>query len=141
VCGGEILPVELAERLRDKVKALWNAYGPTETTVWSAAHLVGPEDAIVPIGRPLNSTEFFVLDEHRQPVPACDPGELYIGGEGLALGYLNLPELTAATFIGAPFNSCGLRLYRTGDRVRLRGDGAYERRARVERGNTERNLP
>jgi aspartate racemase len=133
VCGGEILPVELAERLRDKVKALWNAYGPTETTVWSAAHLVGPEDAIVPIGRPLNSTEFFVLDEHRQPVPACDPGELYIGGEGLALGYLNLPELTAATFIGAPFNSCGLRLYRTGDRVRLRGDGAYEFLGRSDR--------
>ena len=133
VCGGEILPVELAERLRHRVKALWNAYGPTETTVWSAAHLVGPEEDTVPIGRPLNSTQFFVLDERRQPVPACAPGELYIGGEGLALGYLNLPELTAARFICSPLDGCGLRLYRTGDRVRQRGDGAYEFLGRWDR--------
>jgi amino acid adenylation domain-containing protein len=133
VCGGEILPVELAERLRDKVKALWNAYGPTETTVWSAAHLVGPGDDIVPIGRPLNNTQFFVLDEQQQPVPACVPGELYIGGEGLALGYLNQPELTKERFIRSPFDGYRSRLYRTGDRVRQRDDGAFEFLGRLDR--------
>lgn len=133
VCGGEILPRELAERLRDKVKALWNAYGPTETTVWSAVHLVGPEDDAVPIGRPLSGTQFFVLDERCHPVPGCAPGELYIGGEGLALGYLNLPEVTAASFICSPFDNCGSRLYRTGDRVRQRPDGAFEFLGRSDR--------
>ncbi|HLN03607.1 MAG TPA: amino acid adenylation domain-containing protein [Bryobacteraceae bacterium] len=133
VCGGEALASELAGRLGEKVKALWNAYGPTETTVWSAAYRVGGREDIVPIGRPLANTQFHVLDDHRRPAPAGVAGELYIGGDGLALGYLNLPELTAERFIIHPFDRVGgRRLYRTGDRVRQRPDGNFEFLGRLD---------
>lgn len=133
VCGGETLSSELAARLGEKVKALWNAYGPTETTVWSSAYRVGGREDIVPIGRPLANTQFHVLDEQRRPAPAGVAGELHIGGEGLALGYLNLPELTAEKFIPHPFDRTrGRRLYRTGDRVRQRPDGNFEFLGRLD---------
>ena len=133
VSGGEALTSELASRLDKKVMALWNAYGPTETTVWSAAYrLVGGED-IVPIGRPLANTQFHILDEQRRPVAAGVGGELHIGGDGLAIGYLNLPELTAERFIVHPFDRLGgRRLYRTGDRVRQRPDGNFEFLGRLD---------
>jgi amino acid adenylation domain-containing protein len=133
VCGGEILPGELAQRLRDKVKTLWNAYGPTETTVWSSTHLVDAEDDIVPIGRPLANTQFYVMDDHKRPVPPGVPGELYIGGDGVALGYLHHPELTAERFLLNPFDRSGnSRLYRTRDRVRQRADGNFEFLGRLD---------
>jgi len=133
VCGGEVLSGELARRLRDKVKTLWNAYGPTETTVWSSAHLVGPDDDIVPIGRPLANTQFYVLDEHQRRVPPGVSGELYIGGAGVALGYLNQPKLTAASFVPNPFgHTSGSRLFRTRDRVRQRAGGDYEFLGRLD---------
>jgi amino acid adenylation domain-containing protein len=133
VSGGEVLSGELAQRLRDKTKALWNAYGPTETTVWSSAHRVSAEDDIVPIGRPLANTQFYVMDEHQLPVPPGVPGELYIGGDGVALGYLNHPELTAERFLPNPFGpSGGSRLYRTRDRVRQRADGNFEFLGRLD---------
>ena len=133
VCGGEAFASELAGRLGEKVKALWNAYGPTETTVWSAAYRVGGREDIVPIGRPLANTQFHVLDDYCRPAPPGVAGQLYIGGEGLALGYLNLPELTAEKFIVHPFDRAGgRRLYRTGDRVRQRPDGNFEFLGRLD---------
>ncbi len=101
---------------------LLNAYGPTESTTFAAWHLVQPADAAaaaIPIGRPLGNTTLHVLNAHQQPVPAGVLGELYIGGDGLALGYLNRPELTAERFVPDPFaGSPEARLYRTGDWVR-----------------------
>jgi non-ribosomal peptide synthetase component F len=84
----------------------------------------------VPIGRPVANTRVYILDEHRQPVPAGCVGELYIGGAGVARGYRNRPELTAELFLPDPFAAMpGSRMYRSGDLVRLRCDGAIEFRA------------
>ncbi len=111
-----------------------NEYGPTETVVGCAIYddrRVAPSEEAVPIGRPIWNTRLYVLDARRQPVPMGVPGELYIGGDGVAIGYLNRPELTAERFIDV--HTTGLmegpspvplgRLYRTGDRVRLQPDG------------------
>ena len=95
---------------------------------------IGGKEDIVPIGRPLANTQFHVLDEQRRPAPTGIAGELYIGGEGLAIGYLNQPELTAERFIAHPFDRTGgRRLYRTGDRVRQRPDGNFEFLGRLDR--------
>ncbi len=120
LCGGEALPLPLARELRARVRRLWNVYGPTETTIWSTAWEVPPAPDEVSIGRPIANTRAYVLDERREPVPVGVPGELYLGGDGLAHGYLGRPELTAARFVEVP--SAG-RLYRTGDLVRYAEDG------------------
>jgi amino acid adenylation domain-containing protein len=110
--------------------ALINNYGPTEATVVATSGLVPPADGsgLLPsIGRPITNTKVYVLDEKLQPLPVGTPGELYIGGRGVARGYLNRAELTAERFIRDPFTSIpGARLYRTGDLVRLRADGELE---------------
>ncbi|MFD7769403.1 amino acid adenylation domain-containing protein [Streptomyces sp. NPDC059787] len=116
---------------------LLNAYGVTEAAVTSTwydtAELAqdAPHTPHVPIGRPLPNTVVHVLDEHREPVPAGMPGELYIGGSGVALGYLDAPEETAARFLPDPFRE-GHRVYRTGDRVRMLPSGALEFRGRLD---------
>ena len=95
-------------------------YGPTETTVWSSCWSCTPADGPVPLGGPIANTRFYVLD--RAPEPGADracAGELYIGGDGVAVGYHNRPEMTAERFVADPFTGAG-RLYRTGDLVRLR---------------------
>lgn len=126
LCGGEALPRDVAEQLLPRCGALWNLYGPTETTIWSAACRVLPGRPIV-IGRPIANTRFYVLDRRLQPVPVGVPGELFIGGAGLARGYLHRPELTAERFIDDPFGpGSGGWLYRTGDCVRYRPDGCLE---------------
>jgi acyl-coenzyme A synthetase/AMP-(fatty) acid ligase len=125
LCGGEPLTSELAEALLLRVGTLWNLYGPTETTVWSTVHRVTSADGPIPIGQPIDNTVVRVLDAHRQPVPVGCVGELYIGGDGLARGYLHRPELTAEKFIPDPF-APGSRLYRTGDQARYRPDGCLE---------------
>ncbi len=113
---------------------LLHVYGPTESTTFAAWYLIEavPDDATtIPIGKPLANTQLYVLDAHLQPAPIGVPGELYIGGDGLALGYLNRSELTATKFIPNPFShepaeSPGARLYKTGDKVRLLPDGNFE---------------
>ncbi len=126
LCGGEALTRELADALLDRGSELWNLYGPTETTVWSTIARIERERPIT-IGRPIGSTRVYVLDRNRQPVPIGVAGELYIGGTGLARGYLNRAELTAERFVADPFAAeGGARMYRTGDLARWRKDGSLE---------------
>jgi amino acid adenylation domain-containing protein len=123
-CGGEALPPDLAQQLLPKVGALWNLYGPTETTIWSAAWEIRPEDSPISIGRPIANTEVYLLDPQLQPVPVGVPGELFIGGDGLARSYLHRPELTGERFIKHPFsNAASARIYRTGDLAYYQPDG------------------
>lgn len=132
LCGGEAWPPQLAEQLLPKCASLWNMYGPTETTIWSAVHAVGKGKPVL-IGRPIANTQFYVVDSHLQPVPVGVPGELLIGGEGLARGYWNRPELTAEKFIADPFSTdAESRLYRTGDLVRYLADGTLEFLGRID---------
>ena len=115
--------------------SLYNLYGPTENTVCTTWMLVPPSasDAAPPIGRPIDNVEIYVLDANRQAVPVGVPGEMYIGGRGLARGYRNRPDLTAERFIPNPFSDTpGSRLYRTGDRVRYRPDGNLEFLGRID---------
>jgi amino acid adenylation domain-containing protein len=125
ICGGEALPPDLATALVPRVGELWNYYGPTETTVWSTgAHVTDPSLPIT-IGRPIANTSVWILDSQMQVCPIGVPGEICIGGDGVALGYLNRPELTAERFIDDPRRP-GSRLYRTGDLGRYRADGQLE---------------
>lgn len=131
--GGEALPAALAEQLCELGPQVFNMYGPTETTVWSAAYEVKSSRNPVPIGRPLANTQIYILDTQRRPVPIGVPGELYIGGEGLAQGYLNGPELTEEKFVPDPFSAdAEARMYRTGDSARFRADGVIEFLGRLD---------
>ena len=133
LCGGEALPQELAQRLVDSGAAVWNVYGPTETTIWSTLHPVTEANGPVPIGRPIENTRLYVLDAGGTPVPVGVPGELYIGGLGVALGYLKRPELTVERFVPDRFQpGAGGRLYRTGDLVRYRKDRTVEFLGRLD---------
>jgi amino acid adenylation domain-containing protein len=130
LCGGEPLSRELADALLDRGGELWNMYGPTETTIWSSWQQIRRDEVAPSIGRPAANTLFYVLDAHRQPVPVGVRGELYIGGEGVAQGYLNRPELNAERFLPNPFASG--RMYRTGDRARWAPDGTVELLGRMD---------
>lgn len=152
---GEACPSELAERW-SKQCHFYNAYGPAETTVCTHKWEVKPnsihDDEIVPIGHPLPNVCSYILDAFFNPLPIGVAGELYVGGDGVGRGYLNMPELTAEKFVPDPFSStAGRRLYRTGDLARYRPDGAVEfvgrvdhqikiRGMRVEAGEIERLL-
>jgi amino acid adenylation domain-containing protein len=121
LCGGEGLPRDLANQIVAKGGELWNMYGPTETTIWSAAGRVEAGTGLITIGAPVASTQLYILDAKLREVPPGVPGELHIGGLGLARGYRNRPELTAERFIPDPFSSePGTRLYKTGDVARAR---------------------
>jgi amino acid adenylation domain-containing protein len=122
LCGGETLPRDLANALLKRCRELWNMYGPTETTVWSTRYKVTEGEGVVPIGKPIENTQIYILDERRNLVPTGSEGEIYIGGNGLASGYLNRTELTSEKFVVNPFQS-GTRLYRTGDLGRYLPDG------------------
>jgi amino acid adenylation domain-containing protein len=127
LCGGEALPHDLVVPLLDRCKEFWNLYGPTETTIWSAVYRIESKDDPILIGRPIGNTQIYILDRFLQPVPIGVVGELYIGGDGLARGYLNRSELTAEKFIPNPFDRrTNERIYKTGDLARYRADGAIE---------------
>ena len=132
--GGEATPRELADQLLDRAASVWNMYGPTETTIWSCIHPL-QKGAPVLIGRPIANTRTYVLDRHLAPVPAGLTGELYIGGDGLARGYLGRPELTSQRFVPDPFGvarGAPARLYRTGDLCRQHRDGTLEFCGRID---------
>ncbi|HKP51512.1 MAG TPA: amino acid adenylation domain-containing protein [Chloroflexia bacterium] len=167
LCGGEALPVSLAYDLSCRAVAVWNMYGPTETCIWSTIHKVeigeqkGPNSSVTSIGRPIANTQVYLLDRHMQPVPIGVAGELYIGGDGLARGYLGRPDLTAERFVPNPFSNAefgvrnaesasnpysagswatpnsgtphsGERLYKTGDLARYLPDGRIEFLGRID---------
>jgi len=132
--GGEALPSSLLQKLRPVILGeIFNMYGPTETTVWSSAYRVDQVGEPVPIGKPIANTQIYILDQQLQPLPMGVPGEVFIGGEGVARGYLKRPELTAEKFIRNPFSADpDARLYRTGDLARYRPDGNLEFLGRVD---------
>ena len=132
LCGGEAMTPDLARLLLPRCRELWNMYGPTETTIWSSLQRIISADEIS-LGAPLANTQFYVVNEEKQLVPAGVAGELLIGGEGVAAGYFNRPELTAQKFISDNFSIVpGRRLYRTGDEVRWRLDGNLEYIGRLD---------
>jgi enterobactin synthetase component F len=156
IVGGETLPAPLAFSLHRRARRLFNVYGPTETTIWSTLHEMADADCEAPpIGTPIDNTRVYVLDRNGQPVPPCVSGQLWIGGDGVASGYLNLPELTAEKFADEPGffsnRAPGARMFRTGDLARFdqqgrleflgRGDGQVKIRGfRVELGEVEAAL-
>lgn len=138
VASGEELSAELFDLFSERHPraALYNLYGTSEVwdATWYDPRHDGSSDACVPIGRPIANTQAFVLDSRLQPVPVGVPGELHIGGVGLARGYLDRPGLTAQKFIPHPFSSeRGARLYKTGDLARHRADGIIEFLGRMDR--------
>jgi amino acid adenylation domain-containing protein len=133
LCGGEAMPLNLAQQLLDRVESLWNMYGPTETTIWSSVNKISKGDTVITIGRPIANTQLYVLDNYGQVAPTGVMGELLIGGYGLAQGYVNLPHLTEEKFIkdhitGKP----GARLYKTGDLARYLPCGSIEISGRMD---------
>ncbi|MEM6402439.1 MAG: condensation domain-containing protein, partial [Cyanobacteria bacterium P01_D01_bin.116] len=160
LCGGEALDKNIAEELLHCSQEVWNLYGPTEATIWSAVaecrEVIHNVSSNVTIGKPINNTQFYVLNDYLQPVPIGVPGQLYIGGAGLAKGYLNKPELTAEKFIKNPFSMSKLglnnrrdaeyaeerdyrgsnnnlsNLYKTGDLVSYLPDGNLEYLGRID---------
>ncbi|MFP5263078.1 MAG: amino acid adenylation domain-containing protein [Blastocatellia bacterium] len=133
LCGGEALTVDMARQLLKRGASLWNVFGPTETTIWSTIHKVCSEEGPVPIGRPLANTQVYLLNERLDPVPIGVTGGMYIGGHGLARGYLNHADLTAEKFIPDPFSGTpGARMYKTGDVGRYLSDGNIDFMGRID---------
>jgi thioesterase domain-containing protein len=125
------LPADLAAALIPRCSELWNMYGPTESTIWSTCARVSTPDDIH-IGKPIANTEIYILNAHARPQPIGVADELLIGGDGLARGYYNRPDLTAEKFVAHPF-ARGKRLFRTGDLARWRKDGTIEYLGRLDR--------
>ncbi len=127
LCGGEALPLNLAQELTLKCDSLWNMYGPTETTIWSSVKLIDKNEQVITIGKPIANTLIYILNEQGQLVPPGSIGEITIGGDGVALGYLNRPELNSEKFIQNPFNSNPhSKLYKTGDLGKLLPTGEIQ---------------
>ncbi len=137
ITGGDALSISHVQKARQVLKncKLINGYGPTENTTFTCCYTITASSLIesnVPIGRPISKTQTYILDRHLQPVAIGVAGELYVGGDGLARGYLNQAALTTQCFIPNPFDA-SQRLYKTGDRARYRSDGNIEFLGRVDR--------
>jgi amino acid adenylation domain-containing protein len=136
--GGDVVPAAQARKVLAQLTGikLINGYGPTETTTFACCYVMTDSSQVgqsVPIGQPITNTQAYVLDTKLRPVPTGTAGELYIGGDGLAWGYLNQPEMTAEKFVPNPFSATfGTRLYRTGDRARYLQDGNIEFLGRID---------
>ncbi len=136
LCGGEVLSKDISMDFLKLTNHFWNFYGPTETTIWSTAEKISTVNSeLISIGHPLENTECYVLNEYLQEMPINTIGELYIGGIGLAQGYLNNEEQTDAVFIDNPFSIAKEKnkLYKTGDFVRRLIDGRLEFICRIDR--------
>ncbi len=132
LCGGEAIAPALANALLEHAHEVWNVYGPTETTIWSSFERIRGGQPIT-IGGPIANTQFYVVDRSGHPTPVGVPGELLIGGEGVARGYLGRQELTAEKFVADPFSGqSGARLYKTGDLVRRLSNGSIEYLRRLD---------
>lgn len=134
-CGGEVLPAELVNRyLKGTGARLFNVYGPTEACIFATAWecTPSPVDTALSLGLPVDDTSIYVLDPHFLPMPAGVPGEVFIGGNALARGYINQPVLTGEVFVADPFRP-GARMYRTGDRGWLDADGRLQFLGRFDR--------
>jgi len=133
LCTGEAFPKDLAVQLVDKSNTLWNGYGPTEATIHATMKEISKEDTTITIGRPLANTQIYILDKNNQLTPMGAFGELHIGGEGLARGYMNKPELTNERFMNNPFKeSNATKIYKTGDLVRILNNGEIECLGRLD---------
>lgn len=137
LCGGEAMPISIHRFLGTISGEYFNVYGPTETTIWSTIWKLNKNNIV--IGNPIANTKTYILDNDLRPVPIGVIGELFIGGEGVARGYLNCPELTAEKFISNPFmteedrtQNRHSRLYRTGDLCRYHMDGNIEYIGRID---------
>lgn len=132
ICGGEALPKDLVDKLLPRCASLWNQYGPTETTVYSTQKLIVRADDIT-IGKPIDNTEVYILDENLCNLTDGSAGEIFIAGSGVAKGYLNRPQLTEERFIDNPFSEIpGEKMYRTGDLGRLTPNGEIECLGRID---------
>jgi amino acid adenylation domain-containing protein len=153
LCTGEALSQQLAQELIGRSEQVWNLYGPTEATIWSTTYhvenLPDNSSSYIPIGRPLANTEIYILNRYLKPLPIGIRGELYIGGKGIARGYLNRKKLTAEKFMNNPYGKG--KLYKTGDLAKYLEDGNIEflgridnqvklRGFRIELGEIEANL-
>lgn len=132
--GGEPLPVSVAAKLQDRFRfRIFNMYGPTETTIWSTLQEVTSLEGPLSIGRPIANTQCYILDDHGLLAAEGAIGELFIGGDGVAKGYWNRPDLTEERFIPNSFRAeAGARLYRTGDLARFLPDGRIELLGRTD---------
>lgn len=127
LCGGEAMPQNLARSLTAMEQVeLWNMYGPTETTIWSSVEQIVDGNQKITVGKPIANTQFYILDENLTPVPTGAVGEICIGGDGVAPGYWNRPELTEEKFLKNPFNPSLPPIYRTGDLGRYDSNGKIE---------------
>lgn len=131
LCGGESLNRELANKLCERGKSVWNMYGPTETTIWSTCAQINmlPETALISVGKPIANTSIYLLDQEMNLVPDGVVGQIYIGGAGVAKGYVNRPDLTSVAFINKSIDKVDAisasysRLYATGDLGKVNSDG------------------
>lgn len=134
LCGGEPMTKDLAGKLCARCTDLYNMYGPTETTIYSTGKKITIDDDIITIGRPINNTQVYILDESFNPVAEGAAGEIFIAGDGVARGYANLPQLTAEKFIKNPFARESLeKMYRTGDLGKFVSNGEIQCLGRIDR--------
>jgi aspartate racemase len=131
LCGGEAFSHDLAIQLLERGESLWNMYGPTETTVWSSVNKIENNSSVL-IGPPISNTRFYIVDKFNQITPIGVPGELLIGGAGIARGYLKRESLNAEKFISDKISGNGERLYRTGDLVKYNPDGNIQFLGRLD---------
>ncbi|SDN01139.1 amino acid adenylation domain-containing protein [Daejeonella rubra] len=124
LCGGEAFPKDLAHSLLAKCSTLWNMYGPTETTIWSTIKQITNYDSPISIGRPIDNTQVYILDQYQKPVRVNGTGEIFIAGDGLARAYLNKSELSDLAFVKNVFSDDpDKKMYRTGDLGKYLPDG------------------
>lgn len=131
-CGGEALPKDLADKLLEKCTELWNMYGPTETTIYCTIKKILPKEDLITIGKPIDNTQVYILDKEQHQVLAGEEGEIYIGGEGIARGYVGRPDLTSERFIDDTFSGSGGKIYKTGDWGKMLDNGEVQYLGRID---------